>query len=175
MVYYCVHGATILTGERFKVSFDIQPPPPPTYTQGSAFTFSSSSCLCWSETCPGSGSTFSALCLLWIHNSCVTRSRTRDVVPWVLSQHLFLTPYAVYLPDKVSNKVGILSEYLHILMENSPATFQTLYLWLNINIPNRHIFHRKVWNITRSSHVVYSCDFLKPVPDWEANWKYEGH
>lgn len=29
MVYYCVHGATILTGEKFKVSFDIQPPPLP--------------------------------------------------------------------------------------------------------------------------------------------------
>lgn len=56
-------------------------------------------------------------------------------------------------------------------MENSPATFQTLYLWLNINIPNQHIFHRKAWNMTRSSHVVYLCDFLKPVPDWEADWK----
>lgn len=44
---------------------------------------------------------FSALCFLWTHNSCVTPSRTRDGVPRLLFQHLFLTPYAVYLPDKV--------------------------------------------------------------------------
>lgn len=41
---------------------------------------------------------------------------------------------------RFSNKVRILSDYLHILMENSPSTFQTLYLWLNINTPNQHFF-----------------------------------
>lgn len=59
-------------------------------------------------------------------------------------------------PIRFSNKVSIHSEYLQILMENSPATFQTLYLRLNINVSNQHIFHWKVWNVTRSPHVVSS-------------------
>lgn len=117
--------------------------------------------MCRSETQTGSRGTFSLLHLSETHNSCLTLSRARDLAPRVLSQHLFKHHMLSTCLIRFSNKVSILSEYLCILMENSPPTSQTLYLWLNINIPDQHIFHRNVWDTTRSSHVVYSCDFLQ--------------
>lgn len=79
-------------------------------------------------------------------NSYLTPSRARDLAPSVLSsifsdQHL-LSACLIRFPNKVNRH----SEYLHILMGNSPASFQTFYLWLPINIPNQHSFHWKVWN-----------------------------
>lgn len=45
---------------------------------------------------------------------------------------------------RVSNKVRILSKYLCILMEKSPASFQNRYLFLNFNLPSMQNFHWKV-------------------------------
>lgn len=58
----------------------------------------------------------------------------------VLSYHQRLSTCLI----RVSNKVRILYKYLHILMENSPATSQIFYPLLNINIHNQFSFHWKV-------------------------------
>lgn len=97
---YCVHWATILTGGGFKVIS----------TSGLCLSCpdlrSDNLLSALNVACAGlrhalDQGTLPCVVLLWVHSSLSTPSRTRDLAPRPLSQHLFITPHAVYSPDKV--------------------------------------------------------------------------
>lgn len=96
----CPWGS-ILTGEKFKVIFDVQPLPLPHTAKASVLL------LAPNLACPGQRRVrwiqkhFPHFVFTLPSNSYLTPGRARDTVPPVLSQHLSRTPRAVYLPDKV--------------------------------------------------------------------------
>jgi hypothetical protein len=108
----------ILIGEKFKINLDIHLCP---FCPHQSVHLSVSDL---AEESAGIKHPFSVSHLLWTPNSHLTPSRPRYLAPLTS----FQTPCAVYCQIRLVNKVRILSKYLHILMEKSPATFQTCYL-----------------------------------------------